>query len=86
MIDRTSVLPLYYQLKTAIDTRIHSGEWPAGTRTPSERELCAQFGVSRITVRRAVEQLVAVGRLRRVQGRGTYVTRPHGEYQPGGTL
>lgn len=44
-----------------------------GDRIPSERELCDRFGVSRMTVRQAVDALVVEGVLERVQGRGTFV-------------
>ncbi len=49
---------------------------PEHTLLPPEPVLCAEYGVSRITLRRAVEGLVADGHLVREQGRGTYVTRP----------
>jgi GntR family transcriptional regulator len=45
-------------------------------RLPTERQLSEQFGVSRLTVRRAVEQLAAEGEVYRIQGSGTYVTEP----------
>jgi GntR family transcriptional regulator len=73
MLDRNGPVPLYAQLKAAIDGRIDSGEWPAEGQVPSERELCDQFRVSRITVRHTLQQLVSEGRLVRIQGRGTYV-------------
>ncbi|MFT4297023.1 MAG: GntR family transcriptional regulator [Micropruina sp.] len=47
-----------------------------GDRLPAEHALCAEYGVSRITVRRAVEELVKQGKLVREQGRGTFVTQP----------
>jgi len=53
--------------------RIGSGVWAPETRLPSERELCDLFGISRITVRQALDQLVAEGRLVRSHGRGTFV-------------
>ena len=49
---------------------------PEHTLLPPEPVLCAEYGVSRITLRRAVDGLVADGHLVREQGRGTYVTRP----------
>ena len=55
------------------------GGWPrcpSSTLLPPEPVLCAEYGVSRITLRRAVDGLVADGHLVREQGRGTYVTRP----------
>ncbi len=73
MLDRFGPLPLYAQLKAAIDARIDSGEWPPESQVPSERELCEQFGLSRITVRHTLHQLVSEGRLIRIHGRGTYV-------------
>jgi GntR family transcriptional regulator len=73
MLERNSPIPLHSQLKTALDRHIESGEWSPESQVPSERELCEQFNVSRITVRQALHQLVADGRLVRIHGRGTYV-------------
>jgi GntR family transcriptional regulator len=73
MLDRSSPLPLYHQLKERLVQRITSGVWPPETRLPSERELCDLFGISRITVRQALDQLVTEGRLVRSHGRGTFV-------------
>ena len=47
-----------------------------GTPAPSERDLAEQFGVARMTVRHAIDALVAQGLLERVAGRGTFVTKP----------
>lgn len=52
-----------------------------GRAIPSERELCEQFGVSRMTVRQAVDALVVEGLLERVQGRGTFVAQPKVDLQ-----
>jgi GntR family transcriptional regulator len=52
---------------------IRSGRWQVGDRIPSEPELSAAYGVSRGTVRNAIEQLVNDGLLRKEQGRGTFV-------------
>ncbi|HMM22533.1 MAG TPA: GntR family transcriptional regulator [Selenomonadales bacterium] len=76
MIDKSSVVPIYYQLKTLIQNRIAAGEYPVGARLPSERELCELHGISRMTVRQAVNDLVNEGRLTREQGRGTFVAKP----------
>ena len=56
--------------------RIMSGEYRAGDRLPSEAELCALYGVSRMTVRRAVTQLVQDGVVFTENGRGTFVRAP----------
>jgi GntR family transcriptional regulator len=66
--------PLYRRLLGSIDTRIRRGDWSTGAQLPSERALCEQFGVSRSTVRQALDQLSRAGVLERVQGRGTFVT------------
>jgi GntR family transcriptional regulator len=47
-----------------------------GTPAPSERDLAVQFGVARMTVRHAIDALVAQGLLERIPGRGTFVTKP----------
>ncbi len=56
--------------------KIHTGEWPVGYMIPTEMQLCSQFSVSRPTVRAAVLKLVQSGHLRRVKGKGTFVTAP----------
>src|SRR5215831_10982777 len=65
--------PLYRQLLGSIDARIRKGDWGAGGQLPSERDLSEQFGVSRSTVRQALEQLSSAGLLKKIQGRGTFV-------------
>lgn len=72
-LDKRGPLPLYHQLKAFIEERIGSGLWKPGDQLPSERQLCEQFQVSRITVRQAVTDLVSAGSLVRDQGRGTFV-------------
>ena len=71
--------PLYARVKRMISDAIHSGEWPSGHRVPSESELVREFGVSRMTVNRALRELTADGLLVRVQGVGTFVAeqKPH---------
>ena len=69
-------LRLHYQLKSIIDDWIASGEWAPGAQVLSERELCEEFIISRITVRQALSQLVVEGQLVREHGRGTFVAQP----------
>jgi len=69
-------LPRYYQLKEIIRERIIGGDWPPGSLIPSERELCEQYGISRMTARRSISELAHEGLLYREQGKGTYVGRP----------
>ncbi|HEY1133639.1 MAG TPA: GntR family transcriptional regulator [Nocardioides sp.] len=55
------------------------GEADPGTPAPSERELVQRFGVARMTVRQAMDTLVAEGLLERIPGRGTFVAKPRNE-------
>src|SRR5690242_10763453 len=69
-------LPRYYQLKEILHAKIRAGQWQPGVLIPSERELCEQYGLSRMTVRQGITELVREGLLYRVQGKGTFVARP----------
>jgi len=68
--------PLYRQIKDYVLTHMRSGEWPAGTRVPSENQLVRQLGVSRMTVNRALRELEQEGFLSRLHGVGTFVKDP----------
>jgi GntR family transcriptional regulator len=65
--------PTYYQIRKALLGRIESGEWGPGTQLPTELQLQQEFGVSRGTVRRALDELAFAGRISRHSGRGTFV-------------
>lgn len=79
-MNRTAVIaaagaePLWAQAAALIETRIDDGIIPAGRRLPAERELCTQLGISRATLRRALQHLVDRGVLRASHGRGWYVS------------
>lgn len=66
-------MPLYYQVAQLIRTEISEGGFAVGEQIPPERDLQARYGVSRITVRQAIDNLVQEGILLRQQGRGTFV-------------
>lgn len=66
--------PLYQQLASRLRREIADGTYQPGDRLPSEEALCATFGVSRITVRAALDQLVDAGLLWRKRGKGTFVS------------
>ena len=68
--------PLYVQVKDHIRQMISSGQWPPHHRIPSENEIVADLGVSRMTVHRALREMTADGQLVRLQGVGTFVTPP----------
>ena len=76
--DRTEVsaVPLYQQVMDDLKGEIARGVYPAGSRIPAEMELAKSYGVGRITVRRAIEELSRAGYLNRQQGRGTFVCAP----------
>jgi GntR family transcriptional regulator len=76
MLDRRSPIPLYHQLSQSILAQITNGELEPGDTLPPERELTAAFDVSRITVRRAIDELENEGYVHRVQGKGTFVAPP----------
>lgn len=71
------LLPAYEQVKAFIKTRISAGTWKPGDPVPSEAALAAQFGISRMTVNRALRELSAEGMVTRVQGSGTRVAELH---------
>lgn len=76
MIDnlhKDSPTPLYERLHHDMLDKISARVWKPGQRIPSEMELCDLYGVSRITVRKAIEDLVRSGHLRRHRGKGTFV-------------
>lgn len=72
--------PAYRALATILRTRIADGRYRGGVRLPTEFELADEFGLSRQTVRRAFQDLVAEGRVYRVPGRGTFVSENSGRY------
>ena len=67
-------LPLYQQIHHLLRHRIVSGEYPPGSKIPSEHELCRELAVSRVTVREALQELVRAGMLMKVHGKGAFVS------------
>ena len=72
----SKVTPLYQQVKEDIKNAIEQGRYKAKEKIPSEPELSAEYSVSRITLRRAVEELCNEGYLIKRQGQGTFVSTP----------
>lgn len=73
LIDKELPTPAYLQLKDQLATAIDRGQLLAGSALPSERGLATNLGLSRMTVRRAFEELVEAGLVEQRQGSGTYV-------------
>jgi GntR family transcriptional regulator len=67
--------PLYARIESDLRAAIASGAWTLGSRIPTEDTLRARYGVSRMTVRHAVDRLVTAGLLVRRQGVGTFVAK-----------
>lgn len=68
-----SGIPLYRQMADSLRSQITSGKYTAGQKIPAEAELGECYGVSRVTVRKAIELLIREGLVKRQQGLGTYV-------------
>ncbi len=80
-VNKSSPIPLYYQLKDIISELIEDEELKPNDPIPPERELCEYHGVSRMTVNKAIANLVNEGLLYREQGKGTFVAKPKEGYQ-----
>ncbi|MEM5767699.1 MAG: GntR family transcriptional regulator, partial [Bacillota bacterium] len=73
MINSEAPVSMYYQLKMILAENIKNGTWAPNTKIMSEYEICDMYKVSRVTVRKAIDELVREGYLKRIQGKGTYV-------------
>ncbi|MFT4306063.1 MAG: GntR family transcriptional regulator [Microbacterium sp.] len=76
-LDRTGPVPLYFQVSTRLESAIRDGVLPAGARLENEIAIGHRLGLSRPTVRRAIQELVDKGLLVRRRGVGTQVV--HGQ-------
>lgn len=65
--------PVYIQIHNQLRSNIENGKWHVGQKIPAERELAGEFGVSRMTLRQAIQTLVDEGVLERRVGSGTFV-------------
>jgi len=69
-------VPRYYQVYTVLAQRVREGEWSADAPMPTEQEFAASFGVSRVTIRKALNMLQEEKLVLRQQGRGTFALPP----------
>lgn len=72
-VDRKKGLPISFQLQEIFQDNIDEGIWKRGEQIPTEKNLCDLYGVSLITVRKALKQLEIEGIIERFQGKGTIV-------------
>jgi GntR family transcriptional regulator len=75
-IDKNSVIPIYYQLFKLLEEQIRRGDLKPEESLPPENEIASRYGISRMTVRRAISELVSAGMVYAQQGRGTFVATP----------
>jgi GntR family transcriptional regulator len=73
MLNKASSIPLHVQLANVLREQVVRRELGPNDRLPSERELCLQYGISRITVRQALSELAQAGLVYSSVGKGTYV-------------
>lgn len=83
-LDRSSFVPLYYQLQELLKEQIESGVWVPGNTLPSEPELARRFGVSRVVVRQALAILEDDRQIVRIRSKGTFVAQPKLDHRAGG--
>ena len=76
MLKQDAITPLYVQLRDEIEKDIRSGIYKPGDKIMTEAEMSKTYGVSLITIRKAVGLLIDQGLVVRKQGKGTFVTRP----------
>lgn len=76
IIDKDSFVPVYYQLAQILERKIKAGVFQPGDTLPSETELGATYGISRMTVRKALEKLAEAGLIYAERGKGTFVAVP----------
>ncbi|MCL2400949.1 MAG: GntR family transcriptional regulator [Defluviitaleaceae bacterium] len=72
-IDKGSRIPAYVQMMNALIKQIQNGTFNQEDQLPSERELCAIYGVSRSTVRQAIQEMENDGYVNTYKGKGTFV-------------
>jgi GntR family transcriptional regulator len=75
-INANAPIPLYIQLQEILHDKIQNKQWNPGDHLPSEEELCAEYNVSRVTVRNALSRLSMEGLIERSAGKGTIVAKP----------
>lgn len=75
MLARDRGIAVWRQVAEILEAGIAAGDWPAGSRLPTEAELALRFGVNRHTLRQALRDLAERGLVRAQQGSGTYVER-----------
>ena len=76
MLNQDNIVPLYEQLMNILEHDIRTGKYSPGDRIMTESELSKKYGISLITVRKAISLLTEKGLLIKKQGKGTLVAKP----------
>jgi GntR family transcriptional regulator len=76
IIDSESIVPLYKQLFHYLNSAIENHQFKPGDRIPSENELVQEFNISRVTIRRALQELAHQEKIVSVPGKGSFVLQP----------
>ncbi|BDR57596.1 GntR family transcriptional regulator [Xylocopilactobacillus apicola] len=79
-IDKSSMVPIYEQIADGLRDLMYGGNLQDGDKIDSEQKMCMDLGISRATVRKALNILIKEGRIRKIHGKGTYVIQPNVEY------
>lgn len=79
-VDKLSMVPVYEQIADGLRDMMYSGSLQDGDQIDSEPKMCLELSVSRGTVRKAIEVLINEGRLKKIHGKGTFVTKPDVAY------
>ncbi|MGM0445306.1 MAG: GntR family transcriptional regulator [Bacillota bacterium] len=75
-IDKKSVIPIYYQIAKLFERKIYSGELKPGEKLPPENKIADMFNISRMTVRKALAELIDANMVYSEKGKGTFVAKP----------
>lgn len=75
MLNKNSLIPLYVQLENLLLEKIDNGELKAGDLVPSENELSQRYEISRMTAKKAIDNLMIKGLVERVKGKGTFILK-----------
>lgn len=81
-LERGGPIPLYYQLREAFLREVNAQGLRPGDQLPTEAELERCYGVSRSTIRQAMNELASEGLIRRIQGKGTFLGTPRIQHVP----
>lgn len=74
-LDKSAIIPLYFQVKNLLVDMISKGHLSPGDMIPTEYELCSTYNISRTTIRQALTELVEEGIFYRIKGCGTFVSQ-----------